>query len=511
MYALFSASDKREIVPFARAVAAAGYTILSTGGTARALRDADVPVTDVAHITGFPEILDGRVKTLHPKIHGGLLARRDDPGHMETLTELGFPEISVVVVNLYPFEQKTAAGDLSLPDAMEWVDIGGPTMIRAAAKNHPAVTVVTDPSDYPLVMEELQQLGHTTERTRQSLALKAFSHTARYDAAISSYMADALDTSSEVALPSTHQPSYARTASLRYGENPHQPAALYHAYDQPAYGGLEQLHGKALSYNNIVDLDAALALVAEFSDPAVAIIKHTNPAGCATGVDLDTAYESALASDPTSAFGGIVALNRAPTSAVAERIHQHFFEIVAAPDFSDDVLAVLTQKKNLRLMRMPGAMVWPKLIPRMTALGLLLQATDPRIDDHEETWEVVTQAAPDASLDVALAFAWRVSKHVKSNAVVLAQGTQTIGIGAGQMSRIDSVRIAVDKSRTSTQGSALASDAFFPFRDGVDAAAAAGVRAIVQPGGSRRDQEVIDACDEHGIAMVFTGHRHFRH
>lgn len=523
-FALFSVSDKQGLVPLAKTAIQAGYTILSTGGTARVLREAGVEVTSVSEVTDFPEILDGRVKTLHPKIHGGLLANRSVDAHLETMRELSIPDISLVVVNLYPFEQTVARDGVTLEEAVEQIDIGGPTMVRASAKNFASVAVVVDPSRYPDVMKELDAFGAVSERTRASLALAAFEHTARYDAAIVDYLREQHPDSSpritsaptpaprSTTLPEEIELDLDLTEALRYGENPHQSASLYAVKGQPAYGNIEQLHGKSLSYNNIVDLDAALELVAEFDQPAAAIIKHTNPAGCAQGEDLLAAYEAALESDPMSAFGGIVTLNRPLTVSIAEAISSRFFEIVAAPSFEEGALEILRQKKNLRLMRLPNeSLSFPAHRVRMTALGALVQQSDPRITAEQLGWEVATERAPDERERADLIFAWRVCKHVKSNAIVLAREQRTIGLGAGQMSRVDSVEISISKCRVETANAVLASDAFFPFRDGPDAAAAAGVTAIIQPGGSRRDQEVIDACNEHGIAMVFTGKRHFRH
>ena len=519
-YALFSVSNKTDLAPLASAAAKAGYTILSTGGTARALRDAGIEVTAVSDVTGFPEILDGRVKTLHPKIHGGLLANRAVDAHLETMRELSIPDISLVVVNLYPFEQTIAKDGVTLEEAVEQIDIGGPTMVRPAAKNFASVAVVVDPSDYGQVIAQLEERGEVSSSLRADLALEAFSHTASYDAAIVDYLRGRQQVSQEPAevapsaasLPSDLELELELTEALRYGENPHQAASLYAVSGQPAYGNIQQLHGKSLSYNNIVDLDAALELVAEFDAPAAAIIKHTNPAGCAQGDDVLAAYEAALESDPMSAFGGIVTLNRPLSVPLAQAISGRFFEIVAAPAFEEGALEILQQKKNLRLMKLPGdALSFPAHRVRMTALGALVQQSDPRILADQLGWEVATERAPDEREREDLIFAWRVCKHVKSNAIVLAREQRTIGLGAGQMSRVDSVEISISKCRVETVNAVLASDAFFPFRDGPDAAAAAGITAIIQPGGSKRDQEVIDACNEHGIAMVFTGKRHFRH
>lgn len=506
--ALLSVSDKSNLEPFARALVDAGFRILSTGGTARKLRQADIPVTEVADVTGFPEIMNGRVKTLHPRIHGGLLARRDDDGHLDAMSEHDIPDIRLVCVNLYPFKEVTANKDVAFDDAIENIDIGGPTMVRASAKNHEFVTVVTDPADYDRVAETLTD-GGPDAAMRRELALKAFRHTADYDAAICSFLAAQTDESS--ALGSTLQLELHATESLRYGENPHQVATLYRESHAPDYGGLEQLNGKALSYNNIVDLDAALELVREFDGPAASVIKHTNPAGCASADTLAEAFTDALACDPVSAFGGIVALNRRVDLDLATQLSETFFEIVAAPEFDDDALARLQKKKNLRVMRLPAHPIDVPRVYRATSLGFLIQSSDPRIALDRGALEVPTKRKPSDDEWRSLVFAWKVCKHVKSNAIVFARDRRSIGIGAGQMSRVDAVEIAVKKARESLEGTVLASDAFFPFRDGPDAAAEAGVTAIIQPGGSRRDAEVIEACDEHDIAMVFTGNRHFRH
>ncbi len=507
-YALISVSDKSGIVPFARKLVDAGYRIISTGGTARALAEGGVDVTKVADVTGFPEILEGRVKTLHPKIHGALLGRRDVDAHVATLREHDIPDIRVVAVNLYPFRATVARAGASLDDAIENIDIGGPTLLRASAKNHGSITVVVDSDDYDRVADALAK-GEVGPKLRRELALKAFRHTSAYDSAIVDYLQahfeDGEGLAGHVGLELT------KTQDLRYGENPHQKAALYTREGELDFGGIDKLHGKALSYNNIVDLDAALDLVREFDEPGCAIIKHTNPAGCALGEDLEAAYDRALACDPMSAFGGIVALNRPVDSALAEKLNDHFFEIVAAPAFDEDAMEVLTGKKNLRILRVPADLEGPAHAVRATALGYLIQQTDPRIARDFAALEVPTERKPTEAEVAALGFLWKVCKHVKSNAIVIGKGTRTVGVGAGQMSRVDAVELAVKKAREELDQAILASDAFFPFRDGVDAAAEAGVVAIIQPGGSKRDQEVIDACNEHDIAMIFAGNRHFRH
>jgi phosphoribosylaminoimidazolecarboxamide formyltransferase / IMP cyclohydrolase len=508
-FALISVSDKVGVVELASALVAHGYTLLSTGGTASALRAAGLTVLEVAAVTSSPELLDGRVKTLHPLIHGGLLARRELADHRDTMAAHGIPDIQILVVNLYPFVQTIARAGVTEAEAIEQIDIGGPAMIRAASKNFQHVTVLTTPADYPRLIDALPT-GGLDHAQRRQLAARAYAHTAAYDAAITAYLAAGDD-----ALPEVLVAPLMRTMSLRYGENPHQQAALYQAPGAPALGGLAQLHGKELSYNNIVDLDAALELLGEVADaqtPGCAIIKHTNPAGCALGDTLAAAYEAALRCDPTSAFGGIVALSQPVDAALAARLSEHFYEIIAAPDFTPEALAALQTKKNVRLMRVPAGLVPPARMIRETSMGALLQTADGRITG-DEGWRVVTKVAPDAAQLAALRFLWRVCKHVKSNAIVLGDGARTLGVGAGQMSRVDSVRIAVEKARGVglEPGASMASDAFFPFPDGPQLAIDAGIRAIIQPGGSVRDQEVIDACDAAGVAMVFTGERHFRH
>lgn len=505
-FALVSVSNKTGVERIGRALAQAGYRIISTGGTARHLQEHGVPVTAVSDITGFPEIMDGRVKTLHPKIHGGLLGRRDNEQDVATMQEHDIPDINVVVVNLYPFRQVIATPGTTLAEALENIDIGGPCMVRAAAKNFGHITIVTDPHDYDRVIGTLGDGGPPIE-LRRELALKAFSHTAEYDATIAGYLDDPSD---EDEVPSSFSHLLDLVEPLRYGENPHQRAALYHADNQPELGGFVQLHGKQLSYNNIVDLDAACALVDEFDAPAAAVIKHTNPAGCATDDSIEAAFDRALACDPMSAFGGIISLNRPLTRALAESIAETFFEIVAAPSFESDALEVLMRRKNLRLLTTPVGTDAVRWTFRPTSLGWLAQEVDPRVAFDREV-NVPTKRQPTATELADLQFAWRVCKHVKSNAIVLARNGATIGVGAGQMSRVDAVELAIKKARVQTAGGVLASDAFFPFRDGPDGAAAAGITAIIQPGGSKRDDEVIAACDEHDIAMVFTGQRHFRH
>ena len=502
--ALVSCFDKSGVAELAAALAKRDIEVVSTGSTAGVIRQAGVDVVEVADLTGFPECLDGRVKTLHPRVHAGILADRGDESHVQQLSELEVSPIDLVVVNLYPFRETVASG-ASDAEVIEMIDIGGPTMVRAAAKNHGSVGVVVDPADYGAVLAELDEHGGLTEALRRRLASVAFQHTAAYDAAVANWFQrdDTFPAQLSLALP--------RAAELRYGENPHQGAAFYTHGGPVGLAAAEQLHGKELSYNNLLDTDAAWGMAIDVDEPCVAIIKHTNPAGYAVADDLATAYTRALEGDPVSAFGGIVATNRAVDQATAERISEVFTEVVIAPGFHADALETLSAKANLRLMAMPSAegprSGWQL---RSVAGGLLLQDADVG-DEPWDDWEVVTAAQPDDAMLADLRFAWTACKHTKSNAIVLAKDRQVVGVGAGQMSRVDSVRLAVERSGERHTGSVLASDAFFPFRDGPDAAAEAGVTAIVQPGGSRRDDEVIAAADEHGIVMVLTGRRHFRH
>ncbi len=517
--ALISVFDKTGLLPLAQALAARGVEILSTGGTARALADSGIAVTDVAAETRFPEMLDGRVKTLHPALHGGILARRDSASHRAALAEHGIRTIDLVVSNLYPFAATIARG-ASWDECIENIDIGGPSLIRGAAKNHDFVTVLTDPADYDEFLAELAaQNGATTLALRRRLAGAAYARTAAYDATIASWMAAQRGET----FPATLTIGAARKQTLRYGENPHQEAALYVA--DPAKRGVataQQVQGKELSYNNLNDTDAAFELVAEFDSPAVAIIKHANPCGVATGASLVEAYAKALACDPVSAFGGIVAVNRELDAASAAAMAKLFLEVIIAPDADSEARAALAGKSALRLL-LTGGMPDP-LAPgvnlRSLAGGYLLQTRDAGQAAASEL-KVVTKRAPSAAERADLLFAFRVCKHVKSNAIVFAKSGATVGIGAGQMSRVDSARIARWKAEeagkaaglaeTPTRGSVVASDAFFPFADGLLACAEAGATAVIQPGGSKRDDEVIAAADAHGMAMVFTGMRHFRH
>jgi phosphoribosylaminoimidazolecarboxamide formyltransferase/IMP cyclohydrolase len=504
--ALLSVSDKGGLLDLARALVAHGAEILSTGGTARALRDAGIAVTEVADHTGVPEMLDGRVKTLVPQVHGGLLAVREDADHMAQLARHGIAPIDLIAVNLYPFEATVARG-ASFADTVENIDIGGPAMIRSAAKNFASVAVLTEPSQYAAIIAELGA-GGTTLATRRALSAAAFARTAAYDSAIAAWWAG----QQEDALPARFAISGQRRQALRYGENSHQQAAFYATDGRAGVATARQTQGKALSYNNLNDTDAAYECVAEFDSPAVVIVKHANPCGVAVADDLAAAWERALACDPTSAFGGIVAVNRTLDEATAEAIAKIFTEVVIAPDASDAAQAVFARKKNLRLL-LAGSLpdpAAPGLLVKSLSGGFLVQTRDAgRVDAAD--LKVVTRRAPSEAELENLLFAFRVAKHVKSNAIVYAKGGATVGIGAGQMSRVDSSRIAAWKAGEAARGSVVASDAFFPFADGLQAAVAAGATAVIQPGGSLRDAEVIDAADAAGVAMVFTGMRHFRH
>jgi phosphoribosylaminoimidazolecarboxamide formyltransferase/IMP cyclohydrolase len=517
--ALISVSDKTGLIDFAGRLARRGIEILSTGGTARALREAGVAVREVSDFTGAPEILDGRVKTLHPRVHGGILGRPTDE-HRAQMREHGLDAIDLVVVNLYPFRETVARG-APFDEVIENIDIGGPAMIRSAAKNHERVAVVVDPADYGRVIADIEGGGEVSAGLRFELCRKAFAHTAAYDGAIAMHLGKlsghpSVPGAALADFPTSLHPELHLNRVLRYGENPHQKAAFYASAGArgPSLARAEVLHGKELSYNNILDLDAAMKLCAEFSAAAAVVIKHTNPCGAAIAPDGEgvlSAYRRARETDPVSAFGGIVAVNRLVEAELAKEMAETFLECIVAPDFSPEALALLSVKKGLRLLKGeigPGDPAELEL--RSVAGGVLVQSRDAATSPVPEG-RVVTRRPPTAAELVDLDFAWRVAKHVKSNAIVFAGGGRTLGIGAGQMSRVDSVRIAVGKARSSLEGSVLASDAFFPFRDGVDEAAKAGIRAIVEPGGSVRDQEVIAAADERDIAMVFTGERHFRH
>jgi phosphoribosylaminoimidazolecarboxamide formyltransferase/IMP cyclohydrolase len=519
--ALISVSDKTGLVDFARRLARHGIELLSTGGTAQLLRDAGLDVRDVSDLTGFPEILNGRVKTLHPKVHGGLLAIRDNTEHQRQVAENAIQYIDMVVVNLYPFRQTIARDEVTVEDAIENIDIGGPSMIRSAAKNFADVVVVVDPADYAIIADEMDAgEGRVSHLTRLRLARQAFETTAQYDAAIAEFLIGSvvLDASNEhlsverpKSLPARMTLFAKKEMDLRYGENPHQRAALYSLKNVSAAEMPEQLQGKELSFNNLIDMDAAWALASEFDQTACAIIKHTNPCGAATSDSVRDAFERAKATDPVSAFGGIVAFNRTLTTDAALVMAETFFEVIVAPDYESGALEVFAAKKNLRVMRMGEGGLYQKPFDlRLIGSGLLVQDAD-RGTLADATVRVVTRREPSSEEMRALHFAWVIAKHVKSNAIVYARDGQLVGVGAGQMSRVDSVKIGAMKAQLPLAGTVMASDAFFPFRDGVDEAARAGVTAIIQPGGSVRDEEVIAAANEHDIAMVLTGMRHFKH
>ncbi len=521
--ALISVSDKTGIVELASALSALGIRLLSTGGTAKLLAEAGLPVVEVSTHTGFPEMLDGRVKTLHPTIHGGLLARRDQPEHMAALDAHGISTIDLLVVNLYPFEATVSRSDCTLEEAIENIDIGGPAMVRSAAKNWRDVGVLTDASQYPQVLAELHSTGALSDSTRFALSVAAFNRISNYDAAISDYLSGIQPDGTQAVFSSQTNGRFVKIQDLRYGENPHQKAAFYRDL-QPAPGSLvtaRQVQGKELSYNNIADADAAWECVKSFDEPACVIVKHANPCGVAIGSDPLDCYRKAFSTDPTSAFGGIIAFNRLLDEAAAQAISKQFVEVLIAPAFSDAALAVFKSKANVRLLEIAlppgGDSDWARgqnaLDIKRIGSGLLVQTADNHVLNSADL-KVVTALQPDTTQLRDLMFAWTVAKYVKSNAIVYCGGGMTLGIGAGQMSRLDSARIAsikADAAGLSLKGSVVASDAFFPFRDGLDVLAQAGAVAIIQPGGSVRDDEVIAAANEHQIAMVFTGVRHFRH
>jgi phosphoribosylaminoimidazolecarboxamide formyltransferase / IMP cyclohydrolase len=505
--ALLSVTDKTGIVEFARALTALGVEIISTGGTFRTLKDASVaPLREVSSVTEFPEMLDGRVKTLHPKIAGGILAMRSRPEHMTAMRAHGIPKIDLVCVNLYEFEKIAAHPDAPLAELIENIDIGGPTMIRAAAKNYQDVAVVTSSADYASLIEELRANdGSLSRETHWNLAKKAFATTAAYDRAISARLAE-IPPANDL-LPATLDIRAPRAMALRYGENPHQSAVLY-ANGKSGIAGAEQLHGKELSYNNLVDLDAAWQLIGEFDAPASAIIKHTNPCGCAESATLAGSYRRAFEADPVSAYGGVLAFNRELDTETANEVAKTFLEAIAAPGYSEGALEILRSRKNLRLLRVHASP--PEPVVKSISGGFLVQTPDVHRLSRSEA-QVKTQRAPTEEEWVALEFAWKVSKHVKSNAIVYARAGQSISVGAGQMSRVDSVKVGAMKAVLPLTGSVLASDAYFPFADGLEEAAKHGITAAIQPGGSIRDSDVIAAADRLGLAMVFTGVRHFRH
>jgi len=504
--ALISVSNKDGILEFAKELVALDYEILSTGGTKKMLQDNNVPVTAVDEVTKFPEILDGRVKTLNPLIHGGLLGKFDDPSHQAQMNEHGIEPIEIVCVNLYPFVETISKPNVTWDDAIENIDIGGPTMLRSAAKNHQYVTVIVDSNDYTKVLEELKVEGSTTLQTRKRLAAKVFRHTAAYDSYISNYL-------TEEEFPENLTMTYELKQTLRYGENPHQKAAFY----QKRLGSdfslayATQLHGKELSYNNIQDGNAALQIVKEFDIPAAVAVKHMNPCGVGTGASIEEAFDKAYEADSTSIFGGIIALNREVDVATAEKLSGIFLEIIIAPSFTEEALAILTQKKNIRLMTINFAQENQDKLKVVSVEGGLLVQEDDAFGFAEADVKVATDREPTEEEWAALKLGWAVVKHVKSNAIVVTDTQMTLGVGAGQMNRVGSAKIALDQAGDKAKGAALASDAFFPMSDTVETAAAAGITAIIQPGGSIKDQDSIDKANEYGIAMVFTGVRHFKH
>jgi phosphoribosylaminoimidazolecarboxamide formyltransferase / IMP cyclohydrolase len=514
--ALISVSDKQGLADFARGLTSAGVEIFSTGGTRKHLESERIPVRDVADYTGFPEMMHGRLKTLHPKVHGGILCRHDNPEDMKSLAEHGILTFELVIVNLYPFETTVRKPGVTLEEAIEQIDIGGPTMVRAAAKNHAFTSIATDARQYAEILKQIQADGRTTLELRRKLAGEAFAHTALYDRAIADFFAGA---TAEGRFPGTLHLGFQRQQVLRYGENPHQEAAVYSAAqsDGASVVAARQLNGKELSYNNLLDLDSALAIVRDFSDPAAVVIKHNNPCGAAEASDLATALSNAMAGDPLSAFGSVIGLNRPLDAAAAQVLAAPglFVEAIIAPEFDPEALRILTTvpkwKANVRLIAVgpitPPAAHWAY---RPIEGGLLVQDAD-ALPDPESEWKVVTECQPAAAQWADLRFAWAMVRHVKSNAIVLAKDRMLLGAGAGQMSRVDSVEISIKKAGERVRGSVMASDAFFPFPDSIEASAAVGVAAVIQPGGSRNDADVIAACNRHGLPMIFTGRRHFKH
>lgn len=510
--ALISVSDKTGVVEFAKVLAELGYEIISSSGTAKHLKENGIDVVEVSQITGFPEILDGRVKTLHPKIHGGLLALRDNPQHLKQLQQNDITPIDIVAINLYPFE-KTVKSGADIDQIVENIDIGGPAMVRASAKNYRFVAIITDPSDYQKVVQELKQTGEISLSTKKYLSVKAFRHTAFYDSMVSNVLAKRFEVEED--FPEEFSVPLRKLTGLRYGENPHQKASLYiNPLEDDGFSVVNWkiLHGKEMSYNNYLDSDSALNLVKEFEEPACVIVKHNNPCGVAIADNITDAYTKALQTDPKSAFGGIVAVNRVVSKELAKKLTELFLEVVLAPSFEEDALEILKTKKNLRIIEIQNFGKQPTGRDfRRVSGGMLVQDRDTALF---EKFEVVTQAYPSEEQKEEMTFAYKVVKHLKSNAVVIVKNKMTIGIGPGQTSRVDSLETAIKKAKEfgfDTFGAVLASEAFFPFRDSIDFAAKHGIKAVIQPGGSIRDQEVIDACNEHGIAMVFTGTRHFKH
>lgn len=510
--ALISVSDKTGIVDFAKNLAAKGVEIISTGGTAKALSDAGLKVINISDITGFPECLDGRVKTLHPKVHAGLLAIRSNEEHMKQIRELGVETIDIVVINLYPFKQTILKGNVELEEAIENIDIGGPTMLRAAAKNYQDVAVVVDPADYEKVLAEFNETGDVSVKTKFRLAYKVFEHTSHYDTLIAKYLRDTLG---DIDFPETLSLTFEKVQDMRYGENPHQKAVFYKEVgaNRGVLPSAVQLHGKELSYNNINDTNGAMELVKEFGEPTVVAVKHTNPCGVGSAATIYEAYMRAYESDPVSIFGGIIAANREIDAKTAEEINKIFVEIVVAPSFTDEAFAILSQKKNIRLLKLEGIeekVPADTLDMKKVCGGLLVQKYNSQLF-NEEDLKVVTDVKPTGEQMEDLVFAMKVVKHTKSNGIALAKGKMTIGVGPGQTNRIVPTRVAIEYAGERSKGAVMASDAFFPFEDCVEAAAAAGIKAIIQPGGSLNDQKSIDACNKYGIAMIFTGMRHFKH
>lgn len=508
--ALLSVSDKAGITEFAAELVALGFELISTGGTKKAISDAGIAVKDISDITGFPEIMDGRVKTLHPMVHGGLLSVRGNDVHTKAMTDNGIEYIDMVVVNLYPFKETISKPGVRYDDAIENIDIGGPSMLRSAAKNHESVTVITDPNDYAVVLDELKAHGDTTFATRQRLALKVYQTTAAYDALIAQYFANEIGDQ----FPEKLTLTYEKQQGLRYGENPHQEAAFYRTplAQNNSLAHATQIHGKELSYNNIQDANAAINIMLEFQEPVVVAVKHMNPCGVGLGTTLLEAWNRAYEADPTSIFGGIIATNQTVDAATAEKMSEIFLEIIIAPSFTEEAKAILMAKKNIRLLENnpQEERMAEKVTTTAVNGGLLVQTLDRAVIDPE-SFTVVTDRQPTAEEMDALLFAWKIVKHVKSNAIVVAKEGQTLGVGAGQMNRVGAAQIALDQAGEAAKGNVLASDAFFPMPDTLENAAKAGIKAVIQPGGSIKDQESIDVANQYGIAMVFTGVRHFKH